>query len=96
MRKIIHVDMDAFFAAVEMRDNPALKNIPMAVGGSADRRGVLCTSNYEARKFGVKAAMPTAHALKLCPHLKLVKPNFRKYSEASEKSLKSLMSSRIE
>jgi DNA polymerase-4 len=85
MRKIIHVDMDAFFAAVEMRDNPALRNIPMAVGGSRDRRGVLCTSNYEARKFGVKAAMPTAHALKLCPHLKLVKPNFRKYSEASQK-----------
>jgi DNA polymerase-4 len=85
MRKIIHVDMDAFFAAVEMRDNPALRNIPMAVGGSKDRRGVLCTSNYEARKFGVRAAMPTAHALKLCPHLVLVKPNFRKYSEASEK-----------
>lgn len=77
--------MDAFFASVEMRDNPALKDVPMAVGGSKDRRGVLCTSNYEARKFGVKAAMPTAHALKLCPHLVLVKPNFRKYSEASEK-----------
>lgn len=77
--------MDAFFAAVEMRDNPALRNIPMAVGGSKDRRGVLCTSNYEARKYGVRAAMPTAHALKLCPHLVLVKPNFRKYSEASEK-----------
>jgi DNA polymerase-4 len=85
MRKIIHVDMDAFFAAVEMRDNPALRNIPMAVGGSKDRRGVLCTSNYEARKYGVRAAIPTAHALKLCPHLVLVKPNFRKYSEASEK-----------
>ncbi len=77
--------MDAFFAAVEMRDNPALRNIPMAVGGSKDRRGVLCTSNYEARKYGVRAAIPTAHALKLCPHLVLVKPNFRKYSEASEK-----------
>lgn len=85
MRKIIHVDMDAFFAAVEMRDNPRLRNVPMAVGGSKDRRGVLCTSNYEARKFGVRAAMPTSMALKLCPQLVLVKPNFRKYSEASEK-----------
>jgi len=85
MRKIIHLDMDAFFAAVEMRDNPSLRNVPMAVGGSKDRRGVLCTSNYEARKFGVRAAMPTAHALKLCPQLVLVKPNFHKYSEASEK-----------
>ncbi len=84
MRKIIHLDMDAFFAAVEMRDNPALRNVPMAVGGSADRRGVLSTSNYEARKFGVRSAMATAHAFKLCPQLVLVKPNFRKYSEASE------------
>jgi DNA polymerase-4 len=57
----------------------------MAVGGSKDRRGVLCTSNYEARKYGVKSAMPTAHALKLCPQLVLVKPDFRKYSEASER-----------
>jgi DNA polymerase-4 len=85
MRKIIHVDMDAFFAAVEMRDNPKLRTVPMAVGGSKDRRGVLCTSNYEARKYGVKSAMPTAHALKLCPQLVLVKPDFRKYSEASER-----------
>lgn len=84
MRKIIHLDMDAFFAAVEMRDNPALRNVPMAVGGSSDRRGVLATSNYEARKFGVRSAMPTAHALKLCPQLVLVKPNFKKYSEASQ------------
>lgn len=85
MRKIIHIDMDAFFAAVEMRDNPALRNVPMAVGGSSDRRGVLSTSNYLARKFGVRSAMATAYALKLCPQLFLVKPNFRKYSEASDK-----------
>ena len=85
MRKIIHIDMDAFFAAVEMRDNPALRNVPMAVGGSSDRRGVLSTSNYLARKFGVRSAMATAYAMKLCPQLVLVKPNFRKYSEASEK-----------
>lgn len=84
MRKIIHLDMDAFFAAVEMRDNPALRNVPMAVGGSSDRRGVISTSNYEARKYGVRSAMPTSHALKLCPQLVLVRSNFAKYIEASE------------
>lgn len=84
MRKIIHLDMDAFFASVEMRDNPKLRNVPMAVGGASDRRGVLATANYEARKFGVRSAMPTSQAMKLCPKLVLVKPNFQKYSEASE------------
>lgn len=83
MRKIIHIDMDAFYAAVEMRDRPELRNVPMAVGGSSDRRGVLCTANYEARKYGVRGAMPTKTALKLCPKLVLVKPNFTKYAEAS-------------
>lgn len=76
--------MDAFFAAVEMRDNPALRNVPMAVGGSSDRRGVIATSNYEARKFGVRSAMATAKAMKLCPQLVLVRGNMRKYEEASE------------
>lgn len=84
MRKIIHIDMDAFFAAVEMRDNPALRNVPMAVGGSSDRRGVISTSNYEARKYGVRSAMATAHALKLCPHLVLVRGRMQKYKEASD------------
>jgi DNA polymerase IV len=84
MRKIIHVDMDAFFASVEMRDNPALRNVPMAVGGSKDRRGVIATSNYEARKYGVRSAMPSAHALKLCPHLVLVRGRMHKYKEASD------------
>ncbi|MEC7082826.1 MAG: DNA polymerase IV, partial [Pseudomonadota bacterium] len=55
MRKIIHVDMDCFYAAVEMRDNPALRDIPIAIGGSADRRGVISTCNYPARKFGVRS-----------------------------------------
>lgn len=77
--------MDAFFASVEMRDNPALRNVPMAVGGSSDRRGVISTSNYEARKYGVKSAMATAHAMKLCPHLVLVRGKMSKYVEASEK-----------
>lgn len=84
MRKIIHIDMDAFFAAVEMRDNPALRNVPMAVGGSSDRRGVISTSNYEARKYGVRSAMPTATAMKLCPHLVLVRGRMDKYREASD------------
>jgi DNA polymerase-4 len=83
MRKIIHIDMDAFFAAVEMRDNPALRNVPMAVGGASDRRGVISTSNYEARKFGVRSAMATVHALKLCPQLVLVRGRYHKYKEAS-------------
>lgn len=88
MRKIIHIDMDAFYASVEMRDNPSLQNRPIAVGGASDRRGVLCTANYEARKYGVRSAMPTAHARKLCPQLILVKPNFRKYSQASKEVFK--------
>ena len=67
MRKIIHVDMDCFFAAVEMRDDPSLRDIPLAIGGSADRRGVISTANYPARRYGVHSAMSTAMALKLCP-----------------------------
>jgi DNA polymerase-4 len=83
MRKIIHVDMDCFFAAVEMRDNPALRDIPLAIGGSAQRRGVISTANYPARKFGVHSAMSTAMALKLCPHLTLLPGRFDAYKEAS-------------
>ena len=65
MRKIIHIDMDCFFAAVEMRDNPALREVPLAIGGAADRRGVISTCNYVARRFGVRSAMPSALARKL-------------------------------
>ena len=83
MRKIIHVDMDCFFAAVEMRDNPALRDIPIAIGGSRVQRGVISTANYPARKFGVRSAMPTAMALKLCPHLTLLPGRFDAYKEAS-------------
>lgn len=83
MRKIIHVDMDCFFAAVEMRDNPALCDIPLAIGGSRERRGVISTANYPARKYGVRSAMPTAQALKLCPHLTLLPGRFEAYKEAS-------------
>ncbi|MBK4714629.1 MULTISPECIES: DNA polymerase IV [Tenebrionibacter/Tenebrionicola group] len=83
MRKIIHVDMDCFYAAVEMRDNPALRDIPLAVGGSRERRGVISTANYPARKYGVRSAMPTATALRLCPHLTLLPGRFDAYKEAS-------------
>ncbi|MGL5701286.1 MAG: DNA polymerase IV, partial [Kluyvera sp.] len=83
MRKIIHIDMDCFFAAVEMRDNPALRDIPVAIGGSRVQRGVISTANYPARKFGVRCAMPTAMALKLCPHLTLLPGRFEAYREAS-------------
>ncbi|WP_437889970.1 DNA polymerase IV [Phytobacter sp. V91] len=83
MRKIIHVDMDCFFAAVEMRDNPALRDVPIAIGGSRVQRGVISTANYPARKFGVRSAMPTGMALKLCPHLILLPGRFEAYREAS-------------
>ncbi len=71
LRKIIHIDMDCFYAAIEMRDNPDLAGKPLAVGGSS-RRSVLCTANYEARKFGVRSALPTSMALQKCPHLIVV------------------------
>lgn len=76
--------MDCFYAQVEMRDDPSLKGLPVAVGGLPKTRSVLCTSNYEARKFGVRAAMPTDFAIKKCPNLIVIPPNFKKYTEASE------------
>lgn len=83
MRKIIHVDMDCYYAAVEMRDNPEYRGVPLAIGGSTDRRGVISTCNYIARKFGVRSAMATAHALKLCPDLVLAPGRMELYSEIS-------------
>lgn len=82
-RKIIHCDCDCFYAAVEMRDNPALRGIPLAVGGRADQRGVVATCNYEARAFGVHSAMSTARALALCPDLVVVSGSMEKYREVS-------------
>jgi len=84
VRKIIHIDMDCFFAAVEMRDNPALRHIPIAIGGSRQARGVISTCNYPARAYGVRSAMPTGQALKLCPHLTLLNGNMEKYKTASK------------
>ncbi len=86
-RKIIHCDCDCFYAAVEMRDDPSLRNLPVAVGGRANQRGVIATCNYEARRFGVRSAMATSQALKLCPDLVLLPPNFDKYREASQRIL---------
>jgi len=85
MRKIIHVDMDCFFAAVEVRDNPELAGKPVAVGGPSDSRGVICAANYEARKFGVHSALSTTVALRRCPELRLIYPNMQKYAEVSKK-----------
>jgi DNA polymerase-4 len=82
-RKIIHVDCDCFYAAIEMRDDPQLAGRPLAVGGSAERRGVIATCNYEARAYGVRSAMSSRHALKLCPDLLIVKPRMDAYKEAS-------------
>lgn len=81
-RKIIHVDMDSYFASVEMRDNPDLRGKPVAVGHAGDR-GVVATANYEARKYGVKSAMPSKLALKACPHLIFVHPRFDAYREVT-------------
>ncbi|QIL89544.1 DNA polymerase IV [Microbulbifer harenosus] len=83
MRKIIHCDCDCFYASVEMRDDPNLRGRPIAVGGASDRRGVISTCNYEARSFGVRSAMPTSQAKKLCPDLIVVPGNMKKYREVS-------------
>jgi DNA polymerase-4 len=83
MRKIIHVDSDCFYAAVEMLDNPKLRGVPLAVGGQARSRGVIATCNYEARASGVRSAMASAHAQRLCPSLLIVPPRFERYREVS-------------
>jgi DNA polymerase-4 len=82
-RKIIHVDCDAFYAALEIRVNPALRDQPIAVGGSADRRGVIATCNYEARRYGIHSAMASATAMRLCPHLQIFPPRFDLYRAVS-------------
>jgi len=84
MRKIIHVDMDAFYASVEERDHPQWKGFPIVVGGTPQSRGVVCAANYRAREFGIHSAMPCATAYKLCPEAIFIRPNFHKYREVSQ------------
>ncbi|WP_392562138.1 DNA polymerase IV [Orbus sturtevantii] len=84
VKKIIHIDMDCFYAAVEMRDNPRYRNIPIAVGGDPKKRGVVATANYLARQYGIHSAMSMAQAVKLCPHLKVVAGRHQVYKEVSK------------
>tara|TARA_R110000824_G_scaffold7892_3_gene35770 strand:- start:129682 stop:130758 length:1077 start_codon:yes stop_codon:yes gene_type:complete len=83
-RKIIHCDCDCFFAAIEIRDDPALRGLPVAVGGDAGKRGVIATCNYEARRYGIHSAMASATARRLCPDLIIIPPSKDKYSDASK------------
>ena len=83
MRRILHVDMDAFYASVEQRDTPALRGQPVAVGGQPYERGVVAAASYEARRFGVHSAMSMARAVRLCPSLVIVPPDFARYKAAS-------------
>jgi DNA polymerase IV len=82
---ILHIDMDAFYASVEERENPSLRGKPVIVGGSAEGRGVVAAANYEARKFGVHSAMPSAQAYRLCPHAIVIKPRIDFYASVSRK-----------
>ena len=83
LRRIVHVDMDAFYASVEQRDAPELRGRPVVVGGRPDQRGVVAAASYEARAFGVRSAMPMANAVRRCPELVIVPPDFAKYRDVS-------------
>ena len=91
IRKIIHIDMDAFYAAIEQRDNPELQGKPVVVGGQPDSRGVVATCCYEARKYGIHSAMPASKAFHLCPHAVFLPPRFHVY-KAESKKIRSIFS----
>src|SRR5207247_3447214 len=84
IRRILHIDMDAFYASVEQRDRPSLRGKPLAVGGQPDQRGVVAAASYEARAFGVHSAMSMAKAVRLCPALVIVPPDFARYKTVSQ------------
>jgi DNA polymerase-4 len=84
IRRILHIDMDAFYASVEQRDKPELRGKPLAVGGNPASRGVVAAASYEARAFGVYSAMPMSRAVRLCPTLVIVRPDFSRYKAASQ------------
>jgi len=90
VRQVLHVDCDCFYAAVEMRDQPQYRQVPLAIGGSSDRRGVISTCNYIARKHGVRSAMASAQAKKLCPDLVLIPGNMQKYRDVSKQVMEIL------
>jgi DNA polymerase-4 len=83
-RKIIHFDMDAYYASIEIRDDPSLKDKPLVIGGSPQSRAVVCTASYVARKYGIKSAMPCSQAARLCPEAVFLAPNFHKYHKVSQ------------
>jgi DNA polymerase-4 len=92
MRRIVHLDMDAFYASVEQRDDPRLRGKPVAVGGQPASRGVVAAASYEARAFGVRSAMPMARAVRLCPQLEIVPPDFERYRAVSSQVMAILRS----
>lgn len=87
LKKIIHCDCDCFYASIEMRDDPSLRGRPLAIGGQPDQRGVVATCNYEARRFGIRSAMPMSQAVRRCPELLILPPTMEKYRIASRQIL---------